>query len=526
MIDETEQQEPQNPQSPSPTPDSQPAPGPNRRRRHRGRGRGRQGPSQPQQAGTGPPQGPSDRRDDRGPQHDPESRPLPPIDESTLELSESFRALGLNEPALKAIAAMGFEEPTPIQEEMIPLALAGNDVLGQARTGTGKTAAFGLPILLQANREHGTQALILVPTRELAMQVSEEIAQLARYMPIECVAVFGGAPVGPQMRRLTHNPQIVVGTPGRVMDMLGRGALKLNELRWAVLDEVDRMLDIGFRDDIRFILGQIRDRVQTMFVSATLPDDVNRLVEQYSHDLKRVTLSSDRLTVEHVKQFYVSVEGWDKYHMLRKLLAAEQPDLAIIFTNTRFQTGRVCERLQNDGISALHIHGDLLQKQRDRVMQSFREQRIHVLVATDLVGRGIDVDGITHIINYDMPFDAELYVHRIGRTARMGAVGVAISLVTPEEGPELTEIEKMINVQLQPMQVAGFTPSPPPPMEFARRQAEQQATEARNAAPPVRGQEPVFADEEFQEQHGLPPKTLGSKFKTPQRRKTKKLKRR
>jgi ATP-dependent RNA helicase DeaD len=310
------------------------------------------------------------------------------------------------------------------------------------------------------------------------------------------------------------------------MDMLGRGALKLNELRWAVLDEVDRMLDIGFRDDIRYILGLIRNRVQTMFVSATLPDDVNRLVEQYSHDLKRVTLSSDRLTVEHVKQFYVSVEGWDKYRMLRKLLAAEQPELAIIFTNTRHQTGRVCERLQDDGISALHIHGDLLQKQRDRVMQSFREQRIHVLVATDLVGRGIDVDGITHIINYDMPFDAELYVHRIGRTARMGAVGVAISLVTPEEGPELTEIEKLINVQLQPMQVAGFSASPPPPMEFARRQAEEQADQARKAAPPVRAKDPVFADDEFKEQHGLPPKTLGSKFKTPQRRKTKKLKRR
>ncbi|MDD4890194.1 MAG: C-terminal helicase domain-containing protein, partial [Phycisphaerae bacterium] len=253
---------------------------------------------------------------------------------------------------------------------------------------------------------------------------------------------------------------------------------------------------------------------------------VNRLIEEFSNDLQRLTLSEDRLTVEHVKQQYVSVEGWDKYRMLRKLLEVEQPELAIVFTNTKHQTRRVCERLQQDGWNALQIHGDLLQRQRDRVMQDFRESKIHVLVATDLMGRGIDVDGISHIINYDLPGDVELYVHRIGRTARMGAVGVAISLVTPEEGSELTEIEKLINVQLEQKIVAEFRPSPPPPMEQARREAEQQADAARKAAPPERSNEPVFEDDTFAKAHELPPKTLGSKFKAPQRRKMKKLKRR
>jgi len=481
------------------------------RRRRRGRGGAEQNRPRPAEAAAGPVRGPD---------------AFEPVDENALVLSESFRALGLSEPALKAVAAMGFEDPTPVQEEMIPLALAGKDVLGQARTGTGKTAAFALPIIEKADRAGGTQALVLVPTRELAMQVHDEIAHLARFAPISCVAVYGGAPLGGQLRRLAGNPHIVVGTPGRVMDMLQRGALRLDGIRWAVLDEVDRMLDIGFRDDIRWILKRIPAGRQMMFVSATLPDDVNRLVEEFAPNVERRTLSSDRLTVEHVRQLYVSVEAWDKYRMLRRLLDVEKPELAIVFTNTKHQTRRVCERLQHDGIDARQIHGDLMQRQRDRVMQSFREQKISVLVATDLMGRGIDVPGISHIINYDLPDNAELYVHRIGRTARMGAVGVAISLVTPEEGPELTEIEKLINLQLEKRVVEGFEPSAPPPIEAARRQAESAAEAARKEAPPERIREPVFADEQFKKEHGLPPKTLGSPFKTPDRRRLKRLKRR
>lgn len=442
------------------------------------------------------------------------------------DLPAAFAELGVSPPMLTALKKMGFVEPSDIQKQVIPLALAGKDVLGQARTGTGKTAAFGLPILQLADREGGTQALILTPTRELAVQVFEEIAQLARFMPIKVVAVYGGSPMGAQLRKLAQNPQIVVGTPGRVQDMIERGALKLGQVRWTVLDEVDRMLDIGFRDDIRRILSRVPNSVQSLFVSATLPDDVNRLIEEFSRDLQRITLSSDRLTVEHVRQMYVSVEAWDKYRMLRRLLEVEQPDLAIVFTNTKHQTRRVCERLQQDGVNARQIHGDLMQRQRDRVMQNFRESKIHVLVATDLMGRGIDVSGISHIINYDLPDNAELYVHRIGRTARMGAVGVAIALVTPEEGPELTEIEKLINVQIEHRVVEHFRPSPPPPMEAARREAEQQADAAHKAAPPERNQSPVFDDAGFAAEHALPPKTLGSKFKAPQRRKLKRLKRR
>ncbi len=446
-----------------------------------------------------------------------------PIDEHQLVLSESFRALGLAEPALKAVAAMGFEQPTPIQEEMIPLALAGKDVLGQARTGTGKTAAFALPILQQVDRDGGVQAIILTPTRELAVQVFHEIEQLARFMPVRTVAVYGGAPVSGQVRRLAEQPQVVVGTPGRVQDMMERRVLSLESVRWAVLDEVDRMLDIGFRDDIRRILKQIRRKAQVMFVSATLPDDVNRLVEEFSSDLHRLTLSSDRLTVEQVRQFYITVDAWDKYRMLRALLQQQPPDLAIVFTNTKHQTRRVGERLARDGVDAREIHGDLMQRQRDSVMRSFREQQIHVLVATDLMGRGIDVSGISHIINYDIPQNAEIYVHRIGRTARMGAVGVAITLVTPEEGKELTEIEKLINLEIEPLRLDDFKASPPPPIEQARREVEQE----RSASPvESRTHDSVFADEQYKQEHGQPPKNLGSPFKTPLRRKKKRLRRR
>jgi len=410
---------------------------------------------------------------------------------------------------------------------MIPLVLAGRDVLGQARTGTGKTAAFALPILQQVDRPEGgrtcTQAIVLTPTRELAVQVTREVEQLARFLPVRVVAVYGGAPVRGQLRRLAERPQVVVGTPGRVQDMLNRRSLVLEAIRWAVLDEVDRMLDIGFRDDIRRILGRIPGKAQMMFVSATLPDDVNRLVDEFSDDLERLTLSTDRLTVEQVRQSYISVEPWDKYRMLKAVLAQEQPELAIVFTNTRHQTRRVCERLQADGVDALQIHGDLMQRRRDQVMQSFREQKIRVLVATDLMGRGIDVAGISHIINYDIPQNAEIYVHRIGRTARMGAVGFAITLVTPEQGKELTEIEKLINLQVAPEPVAEFRASSPPPDERARREAEKKSAAT---PPPSRMHDPVFADEEYRAQHGLPPKTLGSPFKTPLRRKQRRLRRR
>jgi ATP-dependent RNA helicase DeaD len=458
----------------------------------------------------------------RGQATDAPQLKLPPVDEASLGVPEAFADLGLDEICLKGVAAMGFEEPSPVQAEMIPVALQGKDVLGQARTGTGKTAAFALPVIQMAQRGAGIQAIILTPTRELAVQVTEEIIQLSRFSPLSAVPVYGGTKVGGQIRRLADNPEIVIGTPGRVMDMVGRKALDLGGVRWAVLDEVDRMLDIGFRDDIRRILGWVPRSAQRMFVSATLPPDVNKLVEEFSTDLTRLTLSEDRMTVEQVEQHYVSVERWDKYQLLRKVIEGEKPDLAIVFTNTKRQAGRVCDKLSRDGINARQIHGDLMQRQRDKVMRKFREQAIHVLVATDLMGRGIDVGGISHIINYDIPVNPEIYVHRIGRTARMGAVGVAITFVSRDEGKQLTEVEKLINQQVSPMELEGFKPSPPPPEEAARRELDEQRKEPAES----RADGQVHEDDELRRKLGPPPKTLGSAFKTPQRRKMKRLGRR
>lgn len=447
------------------------------------------------------------------------------MDEASLVLPEAFRALGLDEVCLKGVAAMGFEEPSPVQEAMIPVALSGQDVLGQARTGTGKTAAFTLPIIMQATRGGGTQALILTPTRELAVQVTEEIERLSRFSPLRVVPVYGGTKISSQLRRLGENPEIVVGTPGRVMDMMDRRALQLDGIRWTVLDEVDRMLDIGFRDDIRKILRRAPSNAHRMFVSATLPDDVNRLVEEYSNNLVRLTLSEDKLTVEQVHQSYITVQPWDKYAMLERVLDLDKPQLAIIFTNTKAQTRRVCERLQRHGVKAQQIHGDLVQRQRDKVMARFRDAEVHVLVATDLMGRGIDVPNISHIINYDLPRDIEAYVHRIGRTARMGAAGEAITFVTPEEGKGLTEIEKLINQQIDSREVEGFQASPPP-RDIVERMAADQVKEQERAEELSRVRDTVHEDDDLKRKLGPPPKTLGSAFKTPQRRKLKRLKRR
>ncbi|MCG3177748.1 MAG: DEAD-box ATP-dependent RNA helicase CshA [Phycisphaerae bacterium] len=489
----------------------------NRKRRRRG-GRRRRG------KGGGQGHGAQGSQGSRGQSVGDEIVELPPVDEASLVLPPAFAELGIAEPVLKAIAAMGWEEPSPVQQEMIPVALTGRDVLGQARTGTGKTAAFGVPVLQNATPGAGTQAIILTPTRELAVQVSGELIQLSRFTSIRVEAVYGGTRVRSQMQRLTSNPEIVVGTPGRVMDMMGRGVLGLGRVRWAVLDEVDRMLDIGFREDIRRILRQVPADTQKLFVSATLPDDVNRLINEYSPDLTRLTLSEDRMTVEQVKQYYVSVERWDKYRLLLELIRTHKPELAIVFTNTKRQTDRVAEKLERDGINARQIHGDLMQRQRAKVMRSFREQKIHVLVATDLMGRGIDVGGISHIINYDIPANPEVYVHRIGRTARMGAIGVAISFITGQEGKELTEVEKLINLQVEPLVVEGFDSTPPPPEEAARREID--AGQHEGAEVVSRLDSPVSNDQGMLDKLGPPPKTLGSHFKTPLRRKLKRLKRR
>jgi ATP-dependent RNA helicase DeaD len=379
------------------------------------------------------------------------------------DLPKAFAELGLEVPALRAVSALGFKEPSPIQRELIPLILAGKDVIGQARTGTGKTAAFGLPTLQMIDPAGRTQMLVLAPTRELAVQVIGEFHRLTQFMEVRCVPVYGGTKIRQQLAQLGSRPHVVVGTPGRVMDVLARRALSLEAVRFVVLDEVDRMLDIGFRDDIRRILSQATHPHQTVFVSATIEDEIKRLAQQYMRSPVEINVSGDQLTVNEVSQYYCSVDPADKFRLLMQLLEQEQPSLAIVFCNTKHAVRKLAKRLHAAGIDAKEIHGDLIQERRERIMTRFRKQQIPVLVATDLAARGIDVRQISHIVNYDLPQDPQAYVHRIGRTARMGATGKAITFVSMDEGGQLTEVEKLINKEVQMLTIGDFRPRPASP---------------------------------------------------------------
>ncbi len=417
---------------------------------------------------------------------------------------EAFAALGVRPSILRGLAEAKFQTPSEIQALLIPKALAGGDLLGQARTGTGKTAAFGIPILQRVEKGLPTQAIILVPTRELCVQVDAELKRLGQFTPIRSVPVYGGQKIAAQMHFLKHGPEVLVGTPGRVIDLLDRRIIDFRNVRFVVLDEVDRMLDIGFRDDIRNILSRVkgmkgrmpqsardveqsvaapdassgegeslstenepRDQSghQTIFVSATISDEIEKLARRYMREPVEKLVApgaDDKPTVEKVEQFYLSVPPWDKYRLLRQLLLKENPDLAIVFTRTKRGAEKIAQRLHADGIECREIHGNLAQNKRDRVMQGFRKGKFDVLIATDLASRGIDVADISHIINYDIPEDPEVYVHRVGRTARMGALGKAFTFVMPDQGDELTKIENLINMQIQQALVDGFEPRPTP----------------------------------------------------------------
>lgn len=425
-----------------------------------------------------------------------------------------WNELGLNATTLEAVRRVGFETPTDIQRELIPLALAGRDCLGQARTGTGKTAAFGLPVLQLLTPGGGVQALILVPTRELAVQVDEHIRLLAGTGGLKTVAILGGRGIKQQVATLQRHPEIAIGTPGRVQDLMRRKALSLDQVKLAVLDEVDRMLDIGFRDDIRRILRAIEHPHQTIFVSATLDEEIQKLAKSFMHDPVEVNVSRDMLTVEGVEQSFVTVHPEDKFATLVGLLKHEAPTLAIIFTNTKHKARRVAQSLKREGIDCREIHGDLVQERRERVMKSFRTQKTKVLVATDLASRGLDVMDISHIVNYDIPADPSGYVHRIGRTARMGKSGRAITFVTTEEGRFLTEVEKLINKELPCFDPPWLIKRQPTPTQIAA--AVQAETEGPVA--PGRYSTPRQRDEVL-DSLGLRPvkRTLGSRFRSPRK---------
>ena len=367
----------------------------------------------------------------------------------------------------EALTKIGYERPSPVQAGVIPYALKGVDVLGQARTGTGKTASFAIPILEmleEAKSGAQPQALVLAPTRELAVQVRDEFEKLAHGRKARCVSVYGGKPIKGQIAKLERGCEVIVGTPGRVLDHLSRGTLKLDKLRCVVLDEADRMLDIGFRPDIEKILRSCPKQRQTLLLSATVAPGVKRLAERYMQEPTMLDFSPKTKGVDTIEQFYFTVDQTKKFDLLVELIKREKPYQAIVFCRTKRGSDKVHERLRKrlpkldlDGNATVDcIHGDLPQGARDRVMKSFRAGEVTLLVATDVVGRGIDVSSISHIINYDIPESSDDYVHRVGRTGRMGRDGVAYTFVTTEQGGELTRIEMLINKELRRDNIEGF----------------------------------------------------------------------
>ncbi len=384
-----------------------------------------------------------------------------------VERQSGFHALSLSPAIQAALHRARYLEPTPIQAAFIPVALTGRDVIGQAQTGTGKTAAFLLPFLnhWRDTNEPGPQAIVLAPTRELVVQVSEEARKLLPSRHCRVVPIYGGQRIRQQLTEMKKGFHIAVGTPGRVIDHLSRGTLLLNRVHYVVLDEADRMLDIGFRPDIEKILRRCPHERQTLLLSATLPPPVLRLAQRYMNHPVNIDLSPEKITVESIRQWYISVAEDKKFDLLLRVLDREKPRQCIIFCERKRWADELYRDLRHVHHHTATMHGDLEQPQRERIMQGFRDGKITYLVATDVVGRGIDVTNISHIINYDLPHDPENYVHRIGRTGRMGADGVAIAFVTPDQGDLLTDIECFINKQVE-------ANSDPAYREFAPRRVE------------------------------------------------------
>ncbi len=375
-----------------------------------------------------------------------------------IENSGSFEKLGLDSKILKAISDMGFDSASPIQEQAIPIELEGRDMIGQAQTGTGKTAAFGLPMLMKINPKiKKLQAVILCPTRELAIQVSDELHRYAKYMhSIKILPVYGGQDIVKQIRGLKDGTQIIVGTPGRVMDHMRRGTVKFDEVSMAVLDEADEMLDMGFIDDMKTILSELPEERQTVMFSATMPKEVAEIAEQFQKNPEIVRIAKKELTVPEITQYYYDVRPNNRTEVLCRLIDLYEPKLSVVFCNTKRKVDEVVDELKGRGYYAEGLHGDLSQAQRDRVMNSFRKGRTEILVATDVMARGIDVEDIEAVFNYDIPQDDEYYVHRIGRTGRAGRKGTAFSFVVGREVYKLREIQRYCKTKITPQAIPSL----------------------------------------------------------------------
>ena len=359
----------------------------------------------------------------------------------------NFGELVLEKRVVTALKDMGFEEPSPIQLQAVPLLLEGKDIIGQAQTGTGKTAAFGIPIVQGIEDHRHIQALILSPTRELAIQVAEEIGKIGSTKHIRAVPVYGGQPIERQIHALKSGGQIVIGTPGRLLDHIHRGTIKLDHVRYLVLDEADEMLDMGFIDDIEEILGHVPAERQTMLFSATMPRPILSLTKHYMRAPQMVTVSKEEITVPLIEQYYF--ETRDKVEGVSRLLDAGIDGKMIIFCRTKRGVDDLAAALGSRGYIAEGLHGDLSQTQRDRVMKKFREGRLDILIATDVAARGLDIDNVQYVINYDIPQDPESYVHRIGRTGRAGNSGVALTFIMPREFRQLKLIERVARTRIR-----------------------------------------------------------------------------
>jgi ATP-dependent RNA helicase DeaD len=363
----------------------------------------------------------------------------------------TFAELGLSEPLLQAVKEVGYESPSPIQEQAIPVLLQGRDVIGQAQTGTGKTAAFGLPMIEFVDPEdRDTQALVLTPTRELCIQVTQAIRAYAGHKGINPVAVFGGAPIRTQQAQLKSGAQIVVGTVGRVLDLVSRHSLVLHSCRFLVLDEADEMLDLGFLEDVEKILSMTPSGRQTALFSATMPAPIRDMAERHLYDPETIKVKAATLTIDTVEQFFLQTASKDKVESLTRVLDAEKPRQAIVFTRTKIRADQLYKRLADMGLNVKALHGDMSQGQRDGVMISFKSGRVRILVATDVAARGLDISTVSHIVNFDVPTSPDVYVHRIGRTGRAGESGRAITFVEPRQDRELQAIEKHANTQIAP----------------------------------------------------------------------------
>ncbi len=381
----------------------------------------------------------------------------------------SFADLGLSETSLQALRDVGYKEPSPIQEQTIPPLLEGRDIIGQAQTGSGKTAAFGLPLIEYIDPEvKDCQAIVLTPTRELCIQVTQALRAYGETKGVDVVAVFGGAPIRTQQAQLRAGGQIVVGTVGRVLDLINRTSLILHDCRFVVLDEADEMLDLGFLEDVEKILSRTPSGRQTALFSATMPLPIRKLADRYLYEPEVIEVKAKTLTVDTVEQFQIEVPQKDKPAKLVELLAAERPTQAIVFVRTKIRCDQLFRTLRDKGMNVRALHGDMSQGSRDGVMLAFKGGRVPILVATDVAARGLDISAVTHVVNFDAPVSPDVYVHRIGRTGRVGRSGRAITFIEPKQQAELAAIEQHTSVKMTPWAPGATTAAAPAPQKPRR----------------------------------------------------------